>query len=183
MIILEGVLWFLWKICIPTWHFLFIVIIIIAIIIIILSAWDWIIIYGNETFSVKPTDAWINVFNKSVNSFPSLKSPYQRPANRKKLIMLQEKWFKNWRTWSLLLEAHIFIYNLVTTIKLFTIFQSGRNNRIGKIWIHGTSSTLWKLYEYMVLWIKEEALIVIKTVFYFPKCNSWVSNTSPEKLI
>ena len=49
---------------------------------------------NNNRFSIKPTIVWVKIFEKKKISFSGLRSRYNRLANRKKLLLPLEKYFK-----------------------------------------------------------------------------------------
>ena len=49
---------------------------------------------NNNPFSIKPTVVWVKISEKKNISFFGLRSRYNRLANRKKLILPLEKYFK-----------------------------------------------------------------------------------------
>ena len=49
---------------------------------------------NNNPFSINPTVVWVKIFEKKNISFSGLRSCYNRLANRKKLILPLEKYFK-----------------------------------------------------------------------------------------
>ena len=81
--------------------------------------------WNNNPFSIKRTVVWVKISEKKNISFWGLRSRYNRPANRKKLILPLEKHFKT-------------LNDMISGTELFTIFQSGQNNDV----------KLWALVEY-----------------------------------
>ena len=76
---------------------------------------------GNDNpFSIKPTLVWVKIFEKKNISFSGLNSRYNRLANRKKLVLPLEKYFKT-------------LKDMIIGTESFTIFQSGWNNGV-KLW-------------------------------------------------
>ena len=67
---------------------------------------------NNNPFSIKPTVVWVKISEKKNISFFVLRSRYNRLANRKKLILPLEKYFKT-------------LKDVITGTDLFTIFQIG----------------------------------------------------------
>ena len=84
---------------------------------------------GNRNpFFIKPTFAWVKIFEKN-NSFPCLKSLYYKLANRKKLILPLEKYFKTLRE-ILIGTVDTFFTHLHFFTKWAKFLQSGRNNGV-----------------------------------------------------
>ena len=79
-------------------------------------------------FFIKPAVVWIKISEKKNISFSGLRSRYSRLANRKKLILLLEKYFET-------------LKDMISGTKLFTIFQSGRNNGV-KLWAFNNYSEI-----------------------------------------
>ena len=63
---------------------------------------------------------WVKISKKKNISFFGLRSRYNRLASRKKIILALEKYFKT-------------LKDVISGTKLFTIFQSRRNNGV-KLW-------------------------------------------------
>ena len=63
---------------------------------------------------------WVKISEKKNINFFGLRSRYNRLANREKLILPLEKYFKT-------------LKDMISGTELFTIFQSGRNNGV-KLW-------------------------------------------------
>ena len=72
---------------------------------------------NNNPFSIEPTVVLVKVSEKKNISFFGLRSRYNRLANRKKLILPLEKYFKT-------------LKDMISGAELFTIFQSSRNNGV-----------------------------------------------------
>ena len=75
---------------------------------------------NNNPFSIKPTVLWVKISEKKNISFSSLRSRYSRLANRKKLILPLEKYFKT-------------LKETISGTELCIVFQSGQNNGV-KLW-------------------------------------------------
>ena len=67
---------------------------------------------NNNPFSLKPTDVWVKISEKKNILFFGLRSRYNRLANRKKLILPLEKYFKT-------------LKDMIIGTESFTFFQSG----------------------------------------------------------
>ena len=76
---------------------------------------------NNNPFSIKPTVVSVKVSEKKNISFFSLRSRFNRLANRKKLILSLEKYFKT-------------LKDMISGTELFTIFQIGGNSG-AKLWV------------------------------------------------
>lgn len=79
----------------------------------------------------------------SINSL-SLKFSYHRLANTKKLILLQEKYFKYLKdilSGAVSKYFSIFFNSVDMIFQLFTIFQSWKNNDMREIWVVGICET------------------------------------------
>ena len=72
---------------------------------------------NNNPFSIKPTVVWVKISEKKNISFFGLRSRYNRLANRKKLILPLEKYFKT-------------LKDMISGTELCTIFQSGQNQGV-----------------------------------------------------
>ena len=75
---------------------------------------------NNSPFSIKPTVLWVKISEKKNISFSGLRSCYNMLANRKKLVLLLEKYFR-------------ILKDMISGTELCTIFQSGQNNGV-KLW-------------------------------------------------
>ena len=64
---------------------------------------------NNNPFSIKPTIVWVKISEKKNISFFGLRSRYNRLANRKKLSLLLEKYFKT-------------LKDMISGTELFTIW-------------------------------------------------------------
>ena len=76
---------------------------------------------NNSPFSIKSTVLWVKISEKKNISFSGLRSRYNRLANRRKLILPLEKYFKA-------------LKDMISGTELCTIFQSGQNNGV-KLWV------------------------------------------------
>ena len=111
---------------------------------------------NNNPFSIKPTVVWIKVSEKNIYC-SSFRSRYHRLANRKKLILPLEKYFKT-------LKNMIIGTSCTQLFESFTTFHSGRNNGVEILDFDATCQEHFqiKLRLVLILQIKQQFSVMFQ---------------------